>query len=71
MAALEPQLVGDHLQRRAREAVPGEQIDRDLDQSRPRIGGFHRLPADQCRHRQLLSSSDSTFTIVWYCTGHS
>ena len=53
----EPQLVGDHLQRRAREAVPGEQVDRGLDQSRPGIGGLQRPHSDQVRHRHPLNPS--------------
>ena len=35
----EPELVGDHLQRRAGEAVPGEQVDGDVDQPGPGVDG--------------------------------
>ena len=35
----EPHLVGDHLQRGARETVLGEQLDGDVDQALPGIGG--------------------------------
>ena len=44
----EAHFVGDHLQRGARETVPGEQVDGDIDQALTGIGSARRL------HRERL-----------------
>lgn len=62
----DPQLVGDHLQRRAREAVSSKQIDGYVDETLPRIGSTASQHCD-CVHLDPLTPAiptDSTVQLV-------